>query len=535
MMKRSILSVLAACGVALSFASVALAYGPAPGYEVFGRFGPTNLTLGGQGLLHLYVYNLGDEEGNIGPTVTSVLPAGMVARASEAEGAECTGTSVVTCHVSPIGSVVLVVIPVSVSSSPGSEAVRVAVSGGGALGVANATVPVHYGSEPAPFGLVNADAWFTNPDGTIDTQAGSHPTITVVWAPTSYGMGNGQEVPSNGEARFLNVSVPPGFVGEPGAVPKCTRTEFDNSGQCRLDSQIGEDAASDTGAGVTAILPVFNMVPPPGVAAEFAFTTEGGVHVFIDARIRSGGDYGITEHANVPQLHIVFNSTTIWGVPGEHEANVGLKPLLSMPTACGGPGREPGEIKVSVEQDGAWENESINGEPFNVPMHNNEDAPVGITGCEKLKHFQPSINLAPDTSFSDTPAGLSTIVKVPARIEPRRVGHAGLEGNDGRVARRSSDQPGSGDRSGGMPTMAGEYRWTGSGKGNDGRTTVLPGSLEGRHRRNRDTTIAEKVERQRICPSADPPEPAAVGRRLRRRREPEADRNRSFERSRLVR
>jgi len=435
------LSVLAACGVALSFASVAVADGPAPGYEVFGRFGPTNLPLGGQGLLHLYVYNLGDEVGGVGPTVTSVLPAGVVARASEAEGAECTGTSVVTCHLSPIGSVILVVIPVSVSISPGSEAVRVAVSGGGALGVANATVPVHYGSEPAPFGLVNADAWFTNPDGTIDTQAGSHPTITVVWAPTSIGMGNGHERPSNGEARFLNVSVPPGFVGEPGAVPKCTRTEFDNSGQCRIDSQVGEDALSDTGTGITAILPVFNMVPPPGVAAEFAFTSTGGIHVFIDARIRSGGDYGITEHANVPQRKIVFNSTTIWGVPGEHpaegfgseesvaerEAKVGLKPLLSMPTACGGPGREPGEIKVSVEQAGAWENESINGEPFNVPLHNNEDIPVGITGCEKLKHFQPFIKLAPDTSFSDTPAGLSTIVKVPQGLNPEGLATPGLK------------------------------------------------------------------------------------------------------------
>src|SRR6202034_336223 len=319
MLKRTVLSVLIACGLTLMCVSLAAADNPAPGYEVIGRFGPTNLPPGGEGLLHLYVYNLGAGESTVGPTLTDVLPAGVVAKTSVIKGGgDCTGTSVVTCQMEPIGpsgAPVLVEIPVSVSATPGSEPDRMSVSGGGALDVANATLSIYYGTGPAPFGLVDADAWVTNLDGTIDTQAGSHPyEITVAFEPTSTGSGTGHEKPSGGEPRFMNVSLPPGIVGEPGAVPKCTRRELENEGLCPPDSQIGEDAPSVSGAGVSFDFPVYNMAPPPGVAAEFAFTLDGNINVFIDARVRSGGDYGITEHANVPERKIVFNTTTIWGV-----------------------------------------------------------------------------------------------------------------------------------------------------------------------------------------------------------------------------
>ena len=438
MLKRVALSVLVACGLTLVFASLAVADGPAPGYEVIGRFGPTNLPPGGVGDLFLYVYNLGGAQGSEGPTVTDTLPPGLEA-INEVVGptkqptvlsAECSEGTVVTCRMAPIGvsgEPALLDIPVRVSANPSSEPDRVSVSGGGALNVTDATVPVHYGTEPAPFGLVNADAWVTNADGTIDTQAGSHPyAITVAFATNSVGVGSGQEHPSGGEPRFMNVSLPPGIVGEPGAVPKCTRVELENEGFCRPDSQVGEDIASITGAGLFG-WPVFNMVPPPGIAAEFAFTFDGNINVFIDARVRSGGDYGITEHANVPERKLPFNTTTIWGNPSEHHTGAPNKPLLSLPTACGGPGREPGENKFSFEEVGAWQNESLNSAPFEVPWHNNVNAPVAITGCEKLEHFTPYVKLAPDTSFSDTPAGLSATVKVPQGLNPEGLATPGLK------------------------------------------------------------------------------------------------------------
>jgi hypothetical protein len=439
MLKRTVLSILIACGLALMFVSFAVADSPAPGYEVIGRFGPTNLPPDGIGALFLYVYNLGGAQGSEGPTVTDTLPAGLEAikavvvnnKTQTALTKGCSEGTVVTCQMAPVGvsgDPDLLEIPVRVSANPSSEPDHVSVSGGGALNVANATVPVHYGTEPAPFGLVNADAWVTNADGTIDTQAGSHPYgITVAFEPNSVGVGNGQETPSGGEARFINVSLPPGIVGEPGAVPKCTRVELENEGECRPDSQIGEDVASITGTGTSFDWPVFNMVPPPGIAAEFAFTFDGNINIFIDARVRSGGDYGITEHANVPERKIVFNTTTIWGNPSEHHTGAPNKPLLSLPTACGGPGREPGENKFSFEEVGTWENESLNSAPFEVPWHNNQNVPVAMTGCEKLKHFTPYVKLAPDTSFSDTPAGLTATVKVPQGLNPEGLATPGLK------------------------------------------------------------------------------------------------------------
>ncbi len=209
-----------------------------------------------------------------------------------------------------------ILIPVRVSADPSSEPDRITVSGGGALSVANVTVPVHYGTGPAPLGFASADMWISNADGTIDTQAGSHPyALTFDFVTNSVGDEGGDENPSNGEPRALDVKLPPGLVGEPGAVEKCTREEFDGE-KCPAYTEIGEKDASASGLGLLSQR-VYNLVPPPGIAAQFGFTISG-VSIFLDARIRSGGDYGITEHANVPQRKIVFNTTTIWGVPGEH-------------------------------------------------------------------------------------------------------------------------------------------------------------------------------------------------------------------------
>ncbi len=61
-------------------------------------------------------------------------------------------------------------------------------------------------------------------------------------------------------------------------------------------------------------------------------------------------------------------------------------------------------------------------------FHDSEGTPNrAITGCEKLVHFQPHVSLAPDTSFSDTPAGLSATVKVPQGLNPEGLATPGLK------------------------------------------------------------------------------------------------------------
>jgi hypothetical protein len=421
--KRSLVLLLAVCAFLVLAASSAIADTAAPGWEVFGNFSPTNLSPGSNGVLQLRVYNTGasavEEEG---PTLVDELPEGL-----EAEpGGKCSGTKVVTCTMREIPpgprprSISIIVHVAPAASNIGSPVDRVRVSGGGATAAASATVPVVYSSEPAQFGVANVDGWITNADGTVDRQAGSHPyELTMAFAPNSNEV-EGVELPAGGEPEALDVSLPPGFVGEPSAVPECTRQQFDSveSGEgCPADSQIGEDIAVVAGGGGS--FAVYNLVPPPGVAAEFGFDFNG-THTFLDAHVRSGGDYGITVHTNVPQLKVLFNTVTIWGTPGEHGTGAPLKPFLTLPTSCGAP------PVFGVEELGTWQHPNAFAQA-SFPYHDSEGVPVGITGCERLVHFQPVVSLAPDTSFSDSPAGLTATVRVPQGLNPEGLATSGVK------------------------------------------------------------------------------------------------------------
>ena len=64
------------------------------------------------------------------------------------------------------------------------------------------------------------------------------------------------------------------------------------------------------------------MVPPPGVPAQFAFAYDiGGIHVRtrLNARLHSGGDYGLTVVASgISQASSLTETpVTLWGVPAD--------------------------------------------------------------------------------------------------------------------------------------------------------------------------------------------------------------------------
>src|ERR1700722_10771817 len=165
---------------------------------------------------------------------------------------------------------------------------------------------------------------------------------------------------------------------------------------------------------------VYNLVPPPGVAAQFAFDLNGNP-VFIDARVRSGGDYGITaETNNIPKRDIVFNSLWIWGLPpdsshdarrsstyggceGFCSADTAPAGFLTLPTACEGP------QLLSAEMRGTYQDESVRSGLTVTPPGEN-GLPFALGNCEMLG-FEPSLAVSMDTSDSDTPAGLSAEVK----------------------------------------------------------------------------------------------------------------------------
>ena len=453
---------------------------PRPGWEVTSRLEPTHLAPGKEGVVVVEVYNTGAASSTSPVTMTDVLPPGMEATRSgpltelgeisqeEVEEKEriyynetekrqsegevtvplgeprvwaCSGTTVVTCHTAPgyegverpidPGYKGRIGIEVRAVGSEGVADNHVTVSGGGAAGSAEVSDPFTISSTEPGFGLNGEfDGWFSTPEGTTDTQAGSHPFNLTF----SFGLNLDRETETSagGSMRDIKIELPPGIVGDPHATPQCTRQQLLSSaiGGCPPDTNVGWDEASvgpfytwadwDIGA------PIYNMVPPAGVPAEFAFTVFGSV-ILIDASVRSGSDYGITTISRNIGYKPVFNTITLWGAPNEevhdpqrcgigaggvtslacgYKASGGKsqRPLLTLPTSCEGP------LETTLTIDSWDKGLAPSSESF--VSHEPSGVPVGLTGCERLA-FPPSLTVAPDTSYADTPAGLTADVKVP--------------------------------------------------------------------------------------------------------------------------
>jgi hypothetical protein len=316
-------------------------------------------------------------------------------------------------------------------AAAGVDPNRATIAGGGAPAPASTTDPVPVTSEEPRFGFVGWDGWFSNADGTLDTQAGSHPyeaTFTFDLAEALKNIGPFVELRDAGsEPRDVEVRLPPGLVIDPLAVPQCTREQLAGE-RCPTASQVGFVAAylSET---EELGFRLFNMVPPPGTAGEVAFNFQGIV-TRLDGGVRSGGDYGITAHADqIPQKDVAESVTTLWNVPEEashdpwRDGEVGgcspedirngiehcqapeqplTKPYLTLPTACS-------SLAPTVIRADTWRNAGETSQA-EYKLHDSNGFEDQLTGCEHLG-FAPPIFTAPDTARSDTPAGLTVEVK----------------------------------------------------------------------------------------------------------------------------
>jgi hypothetical protein len=330
--------------------------------------------------------------------------------------------------------------PVAISVEADGEASglsnEVVIEGGGAPAPASARDPITVGGSAAP-GLADWDAWFSNADGTIDTQAGSHPyeaTFTYDLA-LSLTKHTGT-LPRGDEQRNIEVELPPGVVGDTNAVAQCTNEQLRRT-LCPQDSQVGivsADATTTQDIGIR----VYNMVPPRGVPVELGFSNASeNIFVLLDSSVRTGGDGGVTVHANnVPQKNTIQFIMTLWNEPGDPshnrwrsgvlggctqeeielshthggEANScsepqypAHRPFLTLPTDCGAP-----QPMLRIREAGTWQDPSVDSS-LSVPMHGSNGMPVGFTGCEDLA-FGPAISTSPDTAKADTPAGLTAEV-----------------------------------------------------------------------------------------------------------------------------
>ena len=462
---------------------------PGPGWEITSTSYPTNLTPSGTGTIYVQPLNIGAKDSTGPITVTDTLPAGVTATDAGTVGGgsgrlpfepearinqeywECSiapgpeENSEVTCHNNeanmpsvsggaglPVGYLtkkdtvlnqyiqnpIAIVVHVGPGVAPGAVLNTMAVSGGGAPSSVEASDPIGIGSGAPGFGFARWDGWFSNRDGTLDTEAGSVPYAfyTDFDMNTVLDQVHLEVAPSGGEARNFDVTLPPGLIGNPKAVEQCTRPQLERE-VCPVDAIVG-DLEPINGSGLNPHRVIFNMVPPHGQAAQFGFTLEGTA-VYLDPIIRTGGDYGITTRVrNAPQRLTINSLLTLWGVPDDpshlawhcaavggcvHNEEVGfrreffgphppLKPFLRLPTSCGAP--EPFTISASSWSDLVPQYTA----PLSFEARDAEGGAARLDGCNS-EPFEPTISAKPTSDVADAPTGLEFDLHIP---QPEGVG-----------------------------------------------------------------------------------------------------------------
>jgi hypothetical protein len=309
-------------------------------------------------------------------------------------------------------------------------------------------------SAPVPAGVENFELAPENVGGGIDTQAGSHPfqtTFTTVLNQTAEtrstaGLPVGHPA---GLARDLRYELPPGLIGNPQPFARCTAQQLlAKINECPVGSIVGVTVTTigepQTLGLITFTTPMFNMEPAVGEPAKFAFIPQNSeTPVYIDTRIRTGGDYGIVaEVRNITQeVYFLSNETVFWGVPGNAEHNetrggclVALRsehghyqpceavsektppPFFELPTSCPvDPGSgEPVPLRSRVEGD-SWEapGSFLTGENIFATAAGIAGGSLpAMDGCDRLP-FDPSLTVKPDVENASSSSGVLVNVKVP--------------------------------------------------------------------------------------------------------------------------
>ena len=273
------------------------------------------------------------------------------------------------------------------------------------------------------------------------TEAGAHPfavSTEIIMNYTTGEEGGFTEptlVPAGGGAKEVQAELPPGFLGDVLSKPQCP-IELVHEKACPSDTAVGYTRVNTKGGsireGVVNVSPsenelvvpselgslVYNLVPPPGTPAALGFLVAGGVPFILDAKLRSGGDYGVTvgdsavgekpvsvklticeDGAHVRSNEAEFKEGSLCYKPEEP-----FTPFLTTPSAC-------------TLASSSW---TARTDPWLKPedyvfttAHTSE-----LTGCENVKftpelEFVPSLPREMGTAQADEPTGITVGLKVP--------------------------------------------------------------------------------------------------------------------------
>jgi hypothetical protein len=322
---------------------------------------------------------------------------------------------------------------------------------------------VSVGLALASFGLQRFGYTAVDQAGSPAVQAGSHPWELSTFFDLNDKINLNEERVPDGDVKDIEVDPPFGLVGNPGATPKCSIESFTTppkekellpprssfvfeGGTCPDDSQIGVAdlrLAGGLAPNEGSFIGVYNLIPPPGVPAEFGFDYLGAPVLF-RASLRDDGSYGLAVRAsNVSQtLHVFGATVTLWGLPADrsHDAlrgeclggeglpagppegcpsELALRPFLTLPTSC------LATLPVMTIRADPWQEPAafISASSAN---HDAEGDPVGIAGCGRLD-FAPSFTIRPQTEAADSPTGMEADLAVPQNESPNGLAESHLK------------------------------------------------------------------------------------------------------------
>ncbi len=407
---------------------------PASAWAPVAVTGPTNLPPEGKGMIAVYVQNVGGEKSSDSEqiTVTDVLPDGIVTsgtpNGSGGEGAPwaCTPGSGQTTVVCTLAEVVgpgllpkAIDIPVDIGSGTLESVTNlVTVVGGGAANPATYEEPVTVSATPAKTGVQVFTAGTYNADGSLSTQAGSHPYSgsSAVFANTIVAPG-GKLVPA-GDPKTIAVSLPPGFLGDPVATPRCQEGREDT--ECAIDTQVGvaKPIVNDFGSSGESDA-IHSVAAPVGYPAKFTFTA-AVEQINVLASLRSDGDYGATvESPNTPQILPVYGAFfTLWGAPGDpsHDgqrcervslrqgcgpSDIAHTAFITLPTDCALQAVQPPVVGLDFD---TWQA---------AGFFDHQDFPApAVTGCDQL-HLNPGFAFRPEQHAAAMPSAFGSDLLVP--------------------------------------------------------------------------------------------------------------------------
>ena len=397
-------------------------------------------------------------EVTVPPTLTplAVKAAGNSHHGAKEPDCEISSQGLVceTSEAVPPGYVLQALFSVEVPSSLAGQEVeaKAAISGDGANPLQTSVLtPVQ--SQPLPFGFLgDSSAHLTEEDGSPALLAGTHPYQATIHLgfPTESIAG---ELTGSGHPRDVALDLPRGWIGNPAASPVlCTEAELTSqiTPGCPPASQVGVvDATTLVGLGggkggeTVLTSSLYNMVPPPGAAAEVAFdVAEVGFFVHVQGAVRSDSDFGVEAYTRdllALTIHPIFGvQTQLWGAPlaSAHDAirancrRVGgscpiedppPKPIAFLTT----PGDCPGQAPLYKAFADSWEEpgQQRHTEFLGTDLAGN---PTATEDCGALE-FEPTFQSRPTTNLTDSPTGLDFKLHLPQSTDLASRAKADLE------------------------------------------------------------------------------------------------------------